>query len=189
MERTLQKPIRADGDSPGGADEPPAEVPGASQRPPWPTVVLAGLFAGALDISFAFVFYGHQGISPADILRGIASGVLGASAFSMGPWTIVLGAALHFFIAVCAAIIFFLASRRLALLTRRPLFSGTAFGVAMYVAMHFIVLPLSRVHFRLPSLHNAVGELCSHIFLFGMVIALAVARVSNDLPAARSVRT
>jgi hypothetical protein len=46
----------------------------------------------------------------------------------------------------------------------------------MYVAMHFIVLPLSRVHFRLPTLHNVIGELFSHIFLFAMVIALGVAR-------------
>jgi uncharacterized membrane protein YagU involved in acid resistance len=77
---------------------------------------------------------------------------------------------------VCAAFVFYFASRRLAVLTRRPLLCGAAFGVAMYVAMHFIVLPLSRVHFRLPTLHNVIGELFSHIFLFAMVIALGVAR-------------
>ena len=48
----------------------------------------------------------------------------------------------------------------------------------MYVAMHFIVLPLSRVHFRLPSLPNVLGELFSHVVLFGMVIALGVARAA-----------
>jgi uncharacterized membrane protein YagU involved in acid resistance len=118
-------------------------------------------------------------VDPGRILRGIASGLLGPSSFTLGTWTIALGAALHFSIAVCAAFVFYFASRRLALLTRRPLLSGAAFGVAMYLAMHFIVLPLSRIPFRLPSLHSVIGELCSHVFLFGMVIALGVARTAG----------
>ena len=106
------------------------------QRPAWRTVALAGLLAGAFDITFAFIFYSRQGVNPARILRGIASGVLGSGAFTLGTWTVALGAALHFFIAVCAA-------------------------------------------FVLPTLHNVIGELFSHIFLFGMVIALGVARASS----------
>jgi uncharacterized membrane protein YagU involved in acid resistance len=70
-------------------------------------------------------------------------------------------------------------------LTRRPLVCGAAFGVAVYLVRHFIVLPLSRVHFHVPSLHDAIGELFSHIVLFGMVIALGAARAQRDLsPAA-----
>jgi hypothetical protein len=30
-----------------------------------------------------------------------------------------------------------------------------------------------------PTLHNVIGELFSHIFLFGMVIALGVARAGS----------
>ncbi len=74
-------------------------------------------------------------------------------------------------------------------LTRRPLLGGAAFGVAMYVAMHFIVLPLSRIPFRLPTLHNVIGELFSHIFLFGMVIALGVARARPGPGSATGPRT
>jgi uncharacterized membrane protein YagU involved in acid resistance len=142
-------------------------------------VTLAGLLAGALDITFAFVFYGLQGASPALILRVIASGVLGADSFTAGAWSVALGAALHFFIAVSAAFIFWYASRRLTVLTRRPLVCGAAFGVAVYLVMHFIVLPLSRVHFHVPSLRDAIGELFSHIVLFGMVIALGAARAQR----------
>ena len=134
------------------------DVPTPSLRQSWRTVAVAGLLAAGFDIAFALVFYG--------------------SAFTLSGWTVALGAALHFFIALCAAFIYWGASRRLSVLTRRPLVSGAAFGVAMYVAMHFIVLPLSRVHFRLPSLHNVLGELFSHIVLFGMVIALGVARTA-----------
>lgn len=138
---------------------------------------MVGLLAGAFDLTFAFVFYSFQGASPERILRGIAAGVLGHEALTMGPWTVALGAALHFFIAVCAACIFYLLSRRFAVLIRHWALAGAGFGVIVYLAMHFIVIPLSRLQFRLPTLHNLIGELCSHIFLFGMVIALGVARI------------
>lgn len=143
---------------------------------PWYIVAVAGLLAGAFDIVFAFIFYGWQGIGPALILRFIASGVLGRSAFTLGDWAVALGGALHFFIALCAASVYWIASRRCPLLTRRPLASGAAFGIAMYLVMHFVVLPLSRIGLQLQSLHDAIGELFSHIVLFGMVIALGAAR-------------
>lgn len=180
----MQKPLRAHRDPPGVTVEPAAEVPEVSQRRPWRSVVIAGLLAGAFDITFAFVFYSRQGASPVRILRFIASGVLGPAAFTRGSWTVVLGATLHFVIALCAAFVFYLASRRLPVLTRRPLWSGAAFGVAMYLVMHFVVLPLSRIPFRLPTLQSVVGELFSHVVLFGMVIALGVARARAALPRA-----
>jgi len=145
--------------------------------PPWLYVLLAGLLAGAFDLTFAFTFYGAQGASPERVLRSIAAGLAGregALAPGLGP--VALGAFLHFFISVCAAFIFYFLSRRVPVLTRRWLLAGAAFGVAMYLAMHFIVVPLSRLPFRLPTLHNVVGELGSHIFLFGMVIAYGVSR-------------
>jgi hypothetical protein len=50
--------------------------------------------------------------------------------------------------------------------------------VGMYVVMRSMVLPLSRVHQRVLPLPDVIGELCSHVFLFGMVIALGVARAN-----------
>jgi uncharacterized membrane protein YagU involved in acid resistance len=151
-----------------------------ARRRAWPPVLAAGLLAGAFDITFAFIFYGQQGATPARILRTIASGVLGHQALSAGSWVPVLGAALHFFIAVCAAFVYWLMSARLPVLIRRPLLCGGAFGVAVYLFMHCVVLPLSRIGFHMPSVHNIVGELFSHIFLFGMVIALGTARAARS---------
>ena len=150
----------------------------AARRVPWAGVLLSGLAGGALDLLFAFVFYGYKGAGPQVILRSIASGVLGPAAFSAGAWVPPLGAALHFFIAVCAAFVFYLTSRRFPLLVRRAVPCGAAFGVAMYVFMHAVVLPLSRVHHRVMPTGDVIGELISHIFLFGIVIALGVARAS-----------
>ena len=146
------------------------------QRVPWAGVAASGLAGGALDLLFAFLFYGHQGAGPGIILRSIASGVLGNASFSAGAWVLPLGALLHFFIAVSAAFVFYLASRSLTVLVRHPVPCGAAFGAAMYVFMHSVVLPLSRVHHRVMPLSDVIGELFSHIFLFGIVIALGVAR-------------
>jgi hypothetical protein len=176
----LQNEIRARRDLPSAvADPATAEVRGASQRPPKVTVALAALLAAVLDLTFAFVFYGFQGATPERILRTIAAGVLGHAAATGGSWVLVLGAALHFLIAGCAAFIYYVASRRWPRLAPHWTLSGAGFGIAMYVAMHFIVIPLSRLPFRLQSLHNVVGELFSHIFLFGMVIAYGVARAAR----------
>lgn len=173
----MQIQIRARRDTPHSvADHPAAEVRRVSQRPPGLTVALAGFLAGALDLAFALIFYGYQGVAPGRLLRGIAAGVLGPNAFTAGPWATVLGAALHFAIAGCAAFIFYAASGRLSVLRRRWVVCGAGFGVAMYIAMHFVVIPVSRLPFRMPALLNVIGELFSHVFLFGIVIACGVAR-------------
>lgn len=154
----------------------PAE-PAGSARTHWHPVLWAGLLAGAFDLTFAFVFYYiRYGVGPGRILRSIASGVLGHDSFTAGPWVLPLGALLHFFIAVCAAFVFYLASRWLSILARRPVLFGALFGVAMYYFMHMVVVPLSRAHSRVLPPPDMIGELCSHIFLFGIVIALGVAR-------------
>jgi hypothetical protein len=137
-------------------------------------IVLSGAAAGALDISFAFIFYGRQGASAGLILRGIASGLFGVSAFRSSDWFVAIGALLHFALSVTAAGAYALATHRTPALQPRPLLAGTLFGVLWYVVMHAVVLPLSRYSGGPASIGNVIGELCSHIFLFGMVIAFGV---------------
>jgi predicted tellurium resistance membrane protein TerC len=142
-------------------------------------MLLCGLIAGALDLAFAVVFYGYQGIGAARLLQGIASAAIGDDAFNMGREGAALGAFFHFFISATAALVYFAASQRVALLTQRPLLSGAIFGVLMFLAMRLIVLPLSHIGFHVPKTGNIVGELCSHIFLFGWVIALGASRAAR----------
>jgi len=139
-------------------------------------VLAGGLVAGALDLTFAFVWYGPQGATPLRILQFIASGVLGRGSFQMGLASATLGAFFHFFICVCAAAIYYLVSRRFPFLTRRVLIAGALFGVLMFLAMRFIVVPLSAIKPSPMKVGNVIGELCSHVFLVGMVIAYAASR-------------
>ena len=151
-------------------------------------VLAGGLLAGALDLTFAFLFYGPQGATPLRILQGIASGALGRGSFEMGLTSAALGAFFHFFISVCAAGIYYLASLKLTFLTRRPALAGPIFGVLMFLAMRFVVLPFSAIGYHPMKLGSAIAELCSHMFLFGMVIAFAVRR-SLSAGAAYQVRS
>ena len=177
----MQTQIRATRDPPARTDEPTAGVSGVTQRPPWVTVLAAGLLAGALDLTFAFIFYGYQGATPAAILRTIARGLVGRDGVAaLGAAAPPLGAFLHFFTAVCAAFVYYLASRRIAFLTRNPWIAGAIFGVCVYVFMHFVVIPLSQLPFRVQAPGSMIGELFSHIFLFGIVIAFGVARARSS---------
>ena len=136
-------------------------------------VVLGGAIAGALDIAYAFIFYGLRGISPMRILQSISSGLLGTASYAGGLATAALGALLHFFIAIAAAFTFYIVSRRVDWLVRHPVAAGIAFGLCVYGVMNFVVVPLSAFPHKqsFPPLVLATG-LLAHMFLVGVPIAL-----------------
>jgi len=73
-------------------------------------IVFGGLVAGVLDITAAFVIYGLRGALPVRIPQSIANGLLGAAAYKGGFATAALGAALHFFIALVATAVYYVAT-------------------------------------------------------------------------------
>ncbi len=139
-------------------------------------VAAGGAAAGVLDIVAAFVVYALRGVSPVRILQSIASGLLGPAAFQGGASTAALGLVVHFFIATVAAASYYLASRKLPRLAQRPLTFGPLYGVAVYVVMTFVVVPLSAVPKRPFSPGLALVMLAVHMACVGLPIALAVGR-------------
>ena len=138
--------------------------------------------AGILDITSAFILFGLKGATPVRILQSIASGLLGPASFNGGAATAILGGILHFVIAFGAASTFYLASRRLRLLTQRPVISGLVFGVVVYAFMRLIVVPLSLVKARQPPLSEIVAQLFVHMLLIGLPIAFIVRYFSAKRP-------
>jgi hypothetical protein len=134
-----------------------------------------GLAAGVLDISAACAFWGlRAGATPQRIFQSVASGLLGREAFQGGWTTAGLGLVLHFFIATTAAAVFALASTRLPFLIRKPVLSGLAYGVGVYLFMTYVVLPLSA--FNRASSFNLflfLNGLVTHMLCVGLPIALA----------------
>ena len=141
------------------------------------TILAGGTIAGALDIIFAISFAGYNGMAPARLLQTVASGALGNTAFSGGSSTAAIGLGFHFALSYLWAGIFLVAARAAPVLLRRPVLSGIVFGVTVFLAMRLVVLPLSAFPFpvRFRPLASAL-DLLSHMFLFGVPIALAAHR-------------
>jgi hypothetical protein len=141
------------------------------------TIVGGGLIAGVLDILDAFAMTLVNGGSPVRVLHAIASGVLGRSAYEGGAPAATLGLALHFTIAFGAAATYFLASRSLPVLLRRPVPCGIAFGLAVWGFMYYVVLPITfgRPN-TLPALPQLVNQLAIHALGVGLPIALVASR-------------
>lgn len=139
-------------------------------------IVWGGLLAGAFDLIYAITFYGAQGTKPIRIPQSIASGLLGMDAFKGGWTTALLGVALHFLIALVAAVIYYILSRQASALIRKPLIFGMLYGIAIYFFMRLVVLPLSAApHFKSTPL-SIVTDFAVHMFLIGPSIALSLAR-------------
>ena len=109
-------------------------------------ILLGGLTAGVLDILYAFLVYGplSYGLSPVDVLHSVAAGWMGRDAASSGGWnTALIGLGSHFMIALLMAAAYVLAATRMAALTARPILWGVLYGLVLYVAMNYVVVPLS----------------------------------------------
>ena len=104
-------------------------------------------------------------------LQSVASGLLGRAVLEGGWATAALGLALHFVIALGAATVYYLASRRIALMVNRPVLGGLLFGALVYLFMSRVVVPLSAAPFRIPL---TLLDLAVHMFFIGLPIALSV---------------
>jgi hypothetical protein len=145
-----------------------------------PAILWGGLIAGVLDISSAFVIWISRGVGPVRGLQGIASALLGKRAFDGGLPTALLGLACHFLIAYTATAGFYIASRRLRILTRQAVPAGLAYGIAVYLVMYHIVMPLFSLHPR-HTVSNVVSAVLIHMFLVGFPIALSVRRFAGSI--------
>jgi hypothetical protein len=151
-----------------------------------PRPILAGILAVAvLDILEPIIFYGFRGVPPIRIFQSVASGVLGREAYTGGVPSALLGAALHVFIASVVVIVYWRASRRLAVLTQRPLLCGILYGLAVYAVMTFVVIPLSAIGggLRIPALPALLNGIFAHIVCVGPPSAFAVRAASRDIEA------
>ncbi|MEO6689458.1 MAG: hypothetical protein ABIS07_10990 [Dokdonella sp.] len=120
---------------------------GSLQHPiDWLQVFCGGLLIALGDMSFAItVWFGWNEAGFIRVFQSIAVGVLGKASYDGGVSSAALGAALHLFMATMFVVIYTLVARRVPALLRRPFLLGPAYGVAIYLGMNFVVMPLSRV--------------------------------------------
>jgi len=146
---------------------------------PGKAILVGGLIAGALDITYAFILWWLRAqVTPMQILQSVATGLLGKASYDGGAGTAILGAFLHFFNALVIAAIFVGASRIWPVLARRATLFGPLYGIGVYLVMNYVVLPLSAFPPRTkpPAPVVWITGVLAHMFLIGLPIDLAAKR-------------
>jgi len=136
-------------------------------------ILLAGLTSGVLDITCTLTLNKLKGTAPTRTLQAIASGLLGPKSFAGGRSTAALGLGFHFVIAVVAAAVYYIASRKLGVLIEHAVLCGLLYGIAVHLFMSFIVLPLSSLKRPFSGKFFAT-QLVIHMFFVGLPISLVV---------------
>jgi hypothetical protein len=154
------------------------EMIAAKNSSAFAAILFAGLLCGCMDITAAFITWWPKGVKPLRLLQGIAAGWLGPTSFQGGTATALLGLAFHFLIAFSAAAVFFAASRALAFMVRRPILSGALYGTAVYLAMYWVVMPLSNFH-GTKTVTSSIIAIVTHIICVGLPISLVIHRFSR----------
>lgn len=144
---------------------------------------IAGLVVGALDgADGAVYYYLAHGVNPLQVFQYIASGALGAAAYQSGLTAAALGAVAHFSLAFGFAGAFVVAYLHSAAIRRHWVVTGLAYGIAVWVLMTFVVLPLSAVVFPPSAIGHAatpIGDQVNGAIGHAITVGLASAYVAR----------
>ncbi len=137
-------------------------------------ILVGGGIAGLLDMTSAYITFGRY------MPIGIAGGIVGAAGRHRSVGQYILGLCIHYFIAFSAAAVYCLASRKLGFLREHFFVCGLFYGVAVFLVMNLVVLPLSAYHAMGPYTYNGLVQgLLAHIFLIGLPIAISLRTLSK----------
>lgn len=144
------------------------------------TTLLATLAAGTLDILAAIVT--NLQVSAQIVLQSVAGGWLGSATYRGGWPTAALGLASHYGIMLGIAAVYVLAAARLPVVRRQWIVSGIVYGVAVWLAMTYVVVPLSASTLSPPdSLMAPLKPIVIHILCVGLPIAWIARRVATPI--------
>ncbi len=137
-------------------------------------ILVGGGLAGTFDLIAAFITFGPG------VPRAIAGGLLGRAALLAGAGTWILGVVLHYFIAFSAAAIYCLSRRRLGFLKDHWLVCGLFYGIAVFLVMNLVVLPLCAYHSMGPYQYRGLVQgLLVHMLIIGLPISLSLNRLAG----------
>ena len=147
-------------------------------------IVLGGIVAGALDITYACVHW-HlaHGVAPTRIFQSVAAGLIGREAAVAGGLpTAMLGLGAHFLLTIIMAAFFVAWTAMVPALNRWPLLSGVTYGLGLFVVMQLVVLPMSAIGAagEFPKGQFLFGGLLIHAFGVGLPIALIAKHFASD---------
>jgi uncharacterized membrane protein YagU involved in acid resistance len=141
-------------------------------------IAIATAVAGTLDIVFAMILTVLFGREIGNMLRYVGSGPL-PEATEMGASGAILGLLVHFALMAIMAAVYVLAARRIRALVEKPILWGVLYGLATYVAMNWLVVPMRFDTPLPPSPLSMAAQLFAHVVLVGIPIALITARLTQ----------
>jgi hypothetical protein len=156
----------------------------SKRQPRWQNLVAATLAAAVGDAAFAFVAYvlvaGRYNFE--SLLQYIASGLAGHAAFASG-WAGVgyaaLGFAIHLALSAGFVAVFAVALAPHIRSRRAATISGLAYGIAIWLFMNAVVLPLGRsTHERFFDGYY-IAFLTDHALLVGLPIAVILTAAAH----------
>jgi len=134
-----------------------------------PAILWGGLTAGTIDIGAASII---TGLSPVRIMKIVAGGLLGRSAFDGDASVAMIGMLLQWGMSIVIAAIFVVAALRLPGLIRQWIACGIAYGAVTYFVMNYVVVPLSALGKGFPRFDLAqFSENMLAMLLFGLIVA------------------
>lgn len=143
---------------------------GAMQRCVRSAAIVTFVLATA-DLIFASTYWhALYAVPPSRLIQNIAAGLLGKPAFAGGENTVLLGLALQYFMMSLMVSTYYVASRRISALNRRPLFWGLLYGALLYLTMDHVVLPLSAAPKGPLVMSWILSSVVAHL-LIGVTIA------------------
>lgn len=146
------------------------------------TILFGGLAIGILDFIDASTFFPlYYGITFQQVWWGPASGIVGRDAAKAGGWnTALLGIAMHFVVATCIATVYYLLSRNVSIMIKKPFIAGIIFGVLAHYVMQMVVVPLSaRGGVPMNVFNEPVGSMLNSLIGHALLVGLPVALIAS----------
>ena len=139
-------------------------------------LLLAVLVAGTLDIAGAILILANG--NAAGTLKFIASGLIGSGAFTGGTGTMILGLVIHFFIAFCFSVLYFIVYEKIAFFRSNRFVSSFVYGLFIWATMKFLVLPLTQLPSRgAIQWESALSEILILTVAFGVTLPFFASKV------------
>ncbi|MGA9587890.1 MAG: hypothetical protein WBQ95_21345 [Terracidiphilus sp.] len=136
-------------------------------------ILVGGGVAGLLDMTSAYITFGRF------MPIGIAGGIVGAAGRHVSVGQYILGLSIHYFIAFSAAAVYCVASKKLEFLREHFIVCGLFYGIAVFLVMQLVVLPLSAYHAMGPYQYRGMVEgLLAHMVLIGLPISICLRMLS-----------
>ena len=152
------------------------------------SALTAGLIAGILDITGACInaYIQSDGkTTPTGVLKYVASGAFDPKTFSNPTMLVLCGLLVHFFIAISFTFLFFFLAKQIPSLVKYPIPIGILYGIFVWAAMRFIILPTFSRHVQKPI----VGEVAIRNAAINAGILVLCVGIPVALLARRYVRT